>query len=58
MKNDFLVFSAHKMIDDVRSGRVSSRVAEPFGTYKALDYRCWRMNSAVTRQVKCQKILS
>ena len=38
MQDDFLMFSADKMIDDMRGGGIATRIAEPLGANETLDY--------------------
>jgi len=56
VQNDFLVFSAHEMVDDVRSRSVSSRITEPLGTDKTFDDRSRGVNATVTVNCKKKKI--
>ncbi len=47
VKDDFLVFSADKMVNDVGRRCVTTRVAKPLGTDEALDDRGRRVNATV-----------
>ena len=49
VQNDFLVFSAHEMVDDMRGRCIASGVAEPLGADQTLDERCKRMNATVAK---------
>jgi hypothetical protein len=49
MQDDFLVLGTHEVVDDVRSGGIAARVAEPFGTDEALYDGSRIVNSAVAR---------
>ena len=49
VQNDFLVFSAHEMVDDMRGRCIASGIAEPLGADQTLDDGCRRMNATVTK---------
>ena len=40
MENDLLMLGAYEMVDNMRSGRVTARVAKPFGTDQTFDDGC------------------
>lgn len=48
MQNDFLMLSAHEMIDNMRGGSVPAGIAEPFAADEALHNRGWVVNTTVT----------
>jgi hypothetical protein len=48
METDFLVARANKVVDDVRTGRAATGVAEPFVAGKTFDDAAGRMDAAVT----------
>ena len=47
VQNNFFVFRADKVIDDVRRRGVAPRIAEPFSTYQTFHNGCWRMDATV-----------
>lgn len=49
VQNDFLVFSAHEMVDDMGGRCIASRIAEPLGADQTLDDRGRRVNATVTK---------
>ena len=50
MQDDFLVLSAHEMVDDVRGRRVPARVAKPLLADEALDDRCRGVDATIARE--------
>ena len=48
MQNDLFMFSAHEMVDDMRSGRIASGIAEPLSADQAFDDGGWRVNATIT----------
>jgi len=55
VQNDLLVFSAHQMVDDMRSRSIASGIAEPLGADQAFDNGSWRVNATVT-DIKYQRL--
>ena len=51
METDFFMTRSDEMVDDVRSGRAATGVAEPFVTGKTFHNATWRMNTAISTQI-------
>ncbi len=47
VQNNFLVFRANKVIDDVRRRGVAPGITEPFGTYQTFHNGCWGMDATI-----------
>lgn len=48
MQDDFLVFCAHEVVDDMRCRSVAARIAEPLGADEAFHHRSRRVDTAIT----------